>query len=100
MELLDMQWVLQRLMGMCGSAGWPSLELEDDDIDDYFNYNYTDCIPSHTDDNACTSYKTVHKWISSPLPPHGPGLDIPSGTTYTRSRIQTPTTGLSMIECP
>jgi HNH endonuclease len=37
MELLDMQWFLQRLMGMCGSAAWPSLEMEDDDIGDYFN---------------------------------------------------------------
>jgi hypothetical protein len=33
-ELLEMQWFLQRLMGMCGSAEWPSLELEDDDFDD------------------------------------------------------------------
>jgi hypothetical protein len=37
MELLEMQWILQRLMGMCGSAEWPSLDLADDDIDDYFN---------------------------------------------------------------
>jgi hypothetical protein len=30
LELLEMQWVLQRLVGMCGAAGWPSLDLDDD----------------------------------------------------------------------
>jgi hypothetical protein len=34
LELLEMQWVLQRLVGMCGAAGWPKLDLDDDDIDD------------------------------------------------------------------
>jgi HNH endonuclease len=34
LELLEMQWVLQRLVGMCGAAGWPSLDsIEDDSID-------------------------------------------------------------------
>jgi hypothetical protein len=32
LELLEMQWNLQRLVGMCGAAGWPSLNLDDDDI--------------------------------------------------------------------
>jgi hypothetical protein len=31
LELLEMQWVLQRLVGMCGAAGWPILNLDDDD---------------------------------------------------------------------
>jgi hypothetical protein len=31
-ELLEMQWVLQRLVGICGAAEWPSLDLDDDDI--------------------------------------------------------------------
>jgi hypothetical protein len=34
LELLEMQWVLQRLVGMCGAAGWPSLDLYDDDTVD------------------------------------------------------------------
>ena len=35
MELLEMQWVLQRLVGMCGAAEWPSLdEIDDDTVDD------------------------------------------------------------------
>jgi hypothetical protein len=32
--LLEMQWFLQRLVGMCGAAGWPSLDLDDDDTID------------------------------------------------------------------
>ncbi|KIX05160.1 uncharacterized protein Z518_06032 [Rhinocladiella mackenziei CBS 650.93] len=30
-ELLDMQWLLQRLVGMLGVAGWPILDWDDDD---------------------------------------------------------------------
>jgi hypothetical protein len=34
LELLKMQWVLQRLVGMSGAAGWPSLdEIDDDSVD-------------------------------------------------------------------
>jgi hypothetical protein len=34
LELLEMQWVLQRLVGMSGAAGWPSLdEIDDDSVD-------------------------------------------------------------------
>ena len=33
LELLEMQWVLQRLVGMSGAAGWPSLDDDDDDDD-------------------------------------------------------------------
>jgi hypothetical protein len=34
LELLEMQWALQRLVGMCGAAEWPSLdEYDDDSID-------------------------------------------------------------------
>jgi hypothetical protein len=47
LELLEMQWVLQRLVGMCGAAEWPSLDLDDDDIDDnddsWLIPDYTDC---------------------------------------------------------
>ena len=31
LELLDMQWVLQRLVGMSGAAGWPTFTVDDDD---------------------------------------------------------------------
>jgi hypothetical protein len=34
LELLEMQWALQRLVGMCGAAGWPSLDSIDDDTID------------------------------------------------------------------
>jgi len=34
LELLEMQWVLQRLVGMTGAAGWPSLDSSDDDTID------------------------------------------------------------------
>ena len=32
-DLLDMQWCLQRLAGMCGAAGWPRLNFDDGDDD-------------------------------------------------------------------
>jgi hypothetical protein len=31
--LLEMQWVLQRLVGMSGAAGWPTFTTDDDDDD-------------------------------------------------------------------
>jgi hypothetical protein len=34
-ELLEMQWFLQRLVGMCGAARWPSFDDDDDLIPDY-----------------------------------------------------------------
>jgi hypothetical protein len=34
LDLLEMQWVLQRLVGMSGAAGWPSLDSFDDDTID------------------------------------------------------------------
>jgi len=34
LELLKMQWVLQRLVGMSGAAGWPNLDSFDDDTID------------------------------------------------------------------
>jgi hypothetical protein len=33
LELLEMQWVLQRLVGMSGAAGWPTFTTDDDDDD-------------------------------------------------------------------
>jgi hypothetical protein len=34
LELLEMQWALQRLVGICGAAGWPGLDSIDDDTID------------------------------------------------------------------
>jgi len=52
LELLEMQWVLQRLVGMCGGAEWPSLDL---DGDDYFDNDDSWLIPDHTDHNVHNS---------------------------------------------
>ena len=39
LELLELQWILQRLVGMSGAAGWPSLdEIDDDSVDDDDNW--------------------------------------------------------------
>src|SRR5947209_1019623 len=46
LQLLEMQWVLQRLVGMSGAAGWPSLNWDDDDsVDD----NDSWLVPDHID---------------------------------------------------
>src|SRR5947209_1871762 len=62
MELLEMQWVLQRLVGMCGAAGWPSLDLDDDDIDDNDD---SWLIPDYTDRNVHNSLKRVREWVDA-----------------------------------
>jgi hypothetical protein len=59
LELLEMQWVLQRLVGMSGAAGWPSLNLDDDDsVDDSDDW----LIPDYIDDNIL---KRVREWVSA-----------------------------------
>jgi hypothetical protein len=58
LELLEMQWVLQRLVGMCGAAGWPSLDMYDDDtVDDDDSW----LIPDHTDYNVHSSSGRVRE---------------------------------------
>jgi len=84
LELLEMQWVLQRLVGMCGAAGWPSLDLYDDDtVDNDDSW----LIPDHTDRNVHNSSKRVREWV---------GAEEAAGITPETS---TATPGLSMIEC-
>jgi hypothetical protein len=62
---------------MCGAAGWPSLDLYDDDtIDNDDGW----LIPDHTDYN-------VHEWV---------GAEEAAGITPETS---TPTPGLSVIQC-
>jgi hypothetical protein len=60
-ELLEMQWVLQRLMGMCGAAGWPSLDWDDDDDDNDDSW----LIPDYTDYKVHNSLKRVREWVGA-----------------------------------
>src|SRR5207245_411769 len=59
-DLLEMQWFLQRLVGMCGAAGWPSLELDDDDTDD----GDMSCVPVLTSDDTMETVDTSSEIIS------------------------------------
>jgi hypothetical protein len=58
LELLEMQWVLQRLVGMCGAAEWPSLDLDDDDTADN-----NDGWRIYS--NVHNSLKRVREWVSA-----------------------------------
>jgi hypothetical protein len=58
LELLKMQWVLQRLVGMCGAAEWPSLDLDDDDIADNDDGGEIDSSIVHN------PLKRVREWVS------------------------------------
>jgi hypothetical protein len=57
MELLEMQWHLQRLVAMSGAAGWPILDWSDDD----------DIIPRPdpvcANSNASTTFQDVNEGI-------------------------------------
>jgi hypothetical protein len=53
--LLELQWFLQSLVGMCGAVGWPSLVLDDDSWP----------IPDYTDCNVHNSLKRAHEWVPS-----------------------------------
>src|SRR3954462_12571647 len=83
LEPLEMQWVLQRLVGMCGAAEWPSLDESDDDtVDDDDSCpvrDYTDCSMRDT-------LKRVREWV---------GTEEAASMTPETS---TATPGLSMIE--
>jgi hypothetical protein len=61
LELLEMQWILQRLVGMCGAAGWPSLDWDDDIFDNDDSW----LIPDYTDGNVHNSLKGVREWVSA-----------------------------------
>ncbi|KIW99820.1 uncharacterized protein Z518_10748 [Rhinocladiella mackenziei CBS 650.93] len=82
-ELLDMQWALQRLMGMCSAAGWPSLE-DDDGVDSDDDWH----VPDDTYSNAHNSLKRVHQWV---------GTEKGAGVT---PEISMPMPSPSMTECP
>jgi hypothetical protein len=61
-----MQWVLQRLVAMCGAAEWPDIEL-DDNSDDFFhfNHNYVGCTHSRL---SADKYDNICEWIPGPAP--------------------------------
>jgi hypothetical protein len=80
LELLEMQWVLQRLVGMCGAAEWPSLDLDDDDIADN---NDGRQIYS----NVLNSLKRVREWV---------GAEEAAGVTPETSAA---TPGAAVVEC-
>ena len=62
LELLEMQWVLQRLVGMSGAAGWPALDtFEDDTIDSDDGLLVSD----YTDYNVHDSSERVSEWFSA-----------------------------------
>jgi hypothetical protein len=58
LELLEMQWVLQRLVGMCGAAEWPILDLDDDDTADN-----DDGWQIHS--NVHNPLKRVREWVGA-----------------------------------
>src|SRR3954462_6046961 len=62
LELLEMQWVLQRLVGMCGAAEWPSLdEIDDDTVDDDDGC----LVPDHIDYGVHNSLGRVREWVGA-----------------------------------
>src|SRR5271156_1350700 len=76
LELLEMQWILQRLVGMSGAAGWPSLDDIDEDIDEdgWLGVDYTDYDVRGT-------LKRVREWAEAggvtpelPTTPSGPSV--------------------------
>jgi len=84
MELLEMQWFLQRLVGMCGAAGWPILEDDDDDtVDNDDGW----LAQEYTNGNVHNTLKRVREWVAG---------EEATGTT---PEISTDTPGLSVIEC-
>jgi hypothetical protein len=83
LELLEMQWILQRLVGMCGAAEWPSLDWDDDIFDNDDSW----LIPAYTDRNMHNSLKRVREWD---------GAEEAAGIT---PETAAPTPGLAVIQC-
>jgi hypothetical protein len=67
-ELLDMQWILQRITAMSGAAGPP--EFDDDDDDD-IDFRPT-LIPDDNNRDIRFYFNRVYKWI--PPPPLVPSM--------------------------
>jgi hypothetical protein len=65
-QLLDMQWVLQRIVAMCGAAEWSWID-GDDDTDDYYDYSYVGLTSSHIL-KAAEEYPNICEWVPEPIP--------------------------------
>jgi hypothetical protein len=87
MKLLEMQWFLQRVMGMAGAADIPGWEEEDDD---------------DNDDIELGIYEKVHDWMLSPadtgpmsallpLPAHAESDPMPTSDIRPSSNPVSPT---------
>ncbi|KIX02871.1 uncharacterized protein Z518_08814 [Rhinocladiella mackenziei CBS 650.93] len=62
-ELLDMQWVLQRLVGMSSAAGWPMLDWDDNEGVDDDGW----LIADHTSDVE-DALKRTNDWVATEKP--------------------------------
>lgn len=62
-ELLEMQWILQRITAMSGAAGTPELEFNDDDDID----SQPALIPDDNNGNIRSYLDDMYRWI--PYPP-------------------------------
>ena len=69
-ELLEMQWILQRITAMSGGAGTPELDLNDDDDTN----SRPTLIPDGNNGDIRFYFDRVYKWIQ---PPPLPG-SVPS----------------------
>ncbi|KIX04100.1 uncharacterized protein Z518_07653 [Rhinocladiella mackenziei CBS 650.93] len=59
-ELLEMQWFLQRLVGMSGAARWPILDFDNDESDDDNGW----FVPDLTSD-VDNSLERVCEWVAT-----------------------------------
>jgi len=73
-DLLEMQWFLQRLVGMSGAAGWPSL---DDDDDDSIDNDDVGLVSDDTYSNVHNSLKRVYEWVDAETAGITPQISTP-----------------------
>ena len=88
-ELLDMQWILQRLTAMSGGAGTPDVDVYDDedmgsdsmlipdDIDDIIKPSIRPQDPG----SIRYTFNRVTKWIQRTPPPQGKVPDVANSAT-------------------
>lgn len=60
-DLLEMQWILQRLVRMSGAADWAIHEWKDDGVN-----SIPALIPDNVDDKIGSSFGSVMEWIEPP----------------------------------
>lgn len=64
-ELLEMQWILQRITAMSGAAETPELDLNDD----YDINSRPSLIPDYNSGDIRSNFDRVYKWIPCPSLP-------------------------------